>query len=82
MTRKGQVTIPVHIRRKLGLKASDRVAFIESEGRVEIAPARSVTERTAGALKRYSHSPAVSRRQESEGFEQAVAEEVAASRAE
>ena len=35
---KGQVTIPVEIRRKLGLKKGDRVAFIETEEGVLISP--------------------------------------------
>jgi AbrB family looped-hinge helix DNA binding protein len=35
---KGQVTIPVEIRRKLGLKKGDRVAFIETEDGVLISP--------------------------------------------
>ena len=36
VTSKGQVTIPVEIRRKLGLKNGDKVLFIEEEGRVYI----------------------------------------------
>jgi AbrB family looped-hinge helix DNA binding protein len=35
---KGQVTIPVAIRRKLGLKKGDMVAFIETEDGVLISP--------------------------------------------
>ncbi|MDR0929414.1 MAG: AbrB/MazE/SpoVT family DNA-binding domain-containing protein [Oscillospiraceae bacterium] len=31
---KGQVTIPVEIRRKLGLRAGDKVVFVEQEGNV------------------------------------------------
>jgi AbrB family looped-hinge helix DNA binding protein len=31
ITSKGQITIPVEVRRKLGLKAGDRVGFIENE---------------------------------------------------
>ncbi len=34
MTVKGQVTIPVEVRRKLGLRPGDDVAFVEEEGRV------------------------------------------------
>ena len=34
MTRKGQVTIPVETRRKLGLKPGDLVRFVESGDRV------------------------------------------------
>lgn len=48
--RRGQVTIPQPIRTLLGLRAHDRVAFLIRDGHVEIAPAESLTDRTAGAL--------------------------------
>jgi AbrB family looped-hinge helix DNA binding protein len=35
---KGQITIPVEIRRRLGLKKGDMVAFIETEDGVLISP--------------------------------------------
>jgi AbrB family looped-hinge helix DNA binding protein len=31
LTSKGQITIPIEVRRKLGLKAGDRIGFIENE---------------------------------------------------
>ncbi|MGA2217438.1 MAG: AbrB/MazE/SpoVT family DNA-binding domain-containing protein [Terracidiphilus sp.] len=31
ITSKGQITIPVEVRKKLGLKTGDRVGFIENE---------------------------------------------------
>ena len=34
VTSKGQLTIPVEIRRKLGIKNADKVLFIEESGRV------------------------------------------------
>lgn len=34
VTSKGQVTIPVEIRRKLGIKDGDKVLFMEDGGRV------------------------------------------------
>ena len=38
---KGQVTLPISVRRYLGLQANDKVAFvIESNGMVKVAPAR------------------------------------------
>ena len=40
---KGQVTIPAEIRRKLGLKKGDYVAFIETEDGVLISPREVVT---------------------------------------
>lgn len=36
ITSKGQITIPVDIRRKLGVKEGDKVLFIEEAGRVYI----------------------------------------------
>jgi AbrB family looped-hinge helix DNA binding protein len=38
---KGQVTIPAEIRRLLGVKPKDRVAFSVHDGRVELRPART-----------------------------------------
>lgn len=40
---KGQVTIPAEIRRKLGLKKGDYVAFVETEDGVLISPREVVT---------------------------------------
>ncbi len=34
ITTKGQITIPIHIRKKLNLKDGDKVIFIEENGRV------------------------------------------------
>jgi AbrB family looped-hinge helix DNA binding protein len=36
ITSKGQITIPIDIRRKLGVKAGDKVLFIEESGKVYI----------------------------------------------
>lgn len=76
LTRKGQVTIPAEIRAVLGLRGGDKVAFMVARGKVEIAPARSIAERTAGALKRYGRTPPATPEEEREAFAQAVAEEV------
>ena len=34
ITTKGQITIPIHIRKKLNLKDGDKVIFLEENGRV------------------------------------------------
>ena len=34
ITAKGQITIPIHIRKKLNLKDGDKVIFIEENGRI------------------------------------------------
>ena len=36
ITTKGQITIPIQIRRKLNLKDGDKVVFIEQDGKVVI----------------------------------------------
>ncbi len=48
---KGQVTIPVEVRRRLGVGASDRVAFVvTNEGNVELRPERFTLESILGSL--------------------------------
>jgi AbrB family looped-hinge helix DNA binding protein len=42
VTSKGQVTIPVEMRRKLGVRNGDKVVFIEDGGRIVIANAAMV----------------------------------------
>lgn len=37
VTSKGQITIPIDIRRKLGIKEGSKVLFIEDAGRIYIA---------------------------------------------
>jgi len=36
---KGQVTVPIDVRRRLGLKAGDRVEFVFEDGRTVLRPA-------------------------------------------
>lgn len=56
VTRKGQITLPVEIRRSLGIKVGDKVAvsLIETtdgrEPQVILRPVRSVAEMTFGAI--------------------------------
>lgn len=47
---KGQVTIPLEIRKKLGLKKGDRVAFVETENGVLISPQELVAMKTLDKL--------------------------------
>lgn len=77
LTRKGQVTIPVEIRRQLGLRQGDKVAFVQDGDAITVQRALSVTDHTAGALRRYRHTPAPAPQEEREAFAQAVADEVA-----
>ena len=51
VTQKGQVTIPVEIRRVLGIKANDRVTFIIDQDRVCIEPIAESIETIFGAIE-------------------------------
>ena len=73
MTRKGQVTVPAEIRRQLGLKRGDRVAFVLDEGEVRLTRTGSVVERTAGAFR--TRRPALTAEELREAAERAMAEE-------
>jgi len=47
---KYQIVIPLSIRRKLKLRPGQSMLFIETEGRLELIPQRSITE-LRGCLK-------------------------------
>jgi AbrB family looped-hinge helix DNA binding protein len=51
VTRKGQITIPVEIRRSLGIGEGDRVALVLDGDAVRLALSAGVVARTAGILK-------------------------------
>lgn len=38
---KGQITVPVEVRRRLGIKTGDRVEFVFEGGRTVVRPARN-----------------------------------------
>lgn len=79
VTSKGQVTIPVAIRRALDLKEGDRIAVEQRGETVLLRRASSVAERTAGVLAAYRRPTPLSIEEERVAFEAAVAEEVAKS---
>jgi antitoxin PrlF len=76
VTRKGQVTIPAEIRKALGIKEGDKVAFVVEDNQVKLTRKGSIVEQTAGALK--SDIPQLRPREEREATEQAIAEEAIA----
>jgi len=78
ITRKGQVTIPIEIRRALGLNEGDRVTFIQEGEQVRLVPAGSVVARTAGMLNAYRRDPVPTAEELREAAEQAIADDVAA----
>jgi antitoxin PrlF len=49
ITSKGQVTIPIDIRRKLGVKEGDKILFVEEEGKIYILNASMEALRKAQA---------------------------------
>jgi AbrB family looped-hinge helix DNA binding protein len=40
---KGQITVPIEVRHRLGLKQGDRVEFVFEEGRTVLRPSRPAT---------------------------------------
>jgi AbrB family looped-hinge helix DNA binding protein len=51
ITTKGQVTIPAEVRKALGLKPRDKVAFVFNQGEVKIEPSSSTLRLGFGAVK-------------------------------
>lgn len=51
MTKRGQVTVPAEVRRLLGLKPRDKVAFEIDNGEVRIAPASFTLESAYGSVR-------------------------------
>jgi antitoxin PrlF len=74
MTQKGQVTIPVEIRTRLGLKPKDRILFEVEGDEVKLRPAPSKILRGYGSIAPRTTESILKER---EAFEQGVAEEVA-----
>jgi AbrB family looped-hinge helix DNA binding protein len=50
VTKKGQTTLPKHIRDTLGVQAGDRVRYVVLDGEVRILPVRPIR-RLFGALR-------------------------------
>lgn len=51
ITTKGQVTIPIEVRRLLGVKPQDKVMFQVVDGRVELRPVTMTLRSAFGAVK-------------------------------
>jgi AbrB family looped-hinge helix DNA binding protein len=51
MTQRGQVTVPSEVRRLLGLKPKDKVAFSIDQDKVQLKPARFTLESLTGSVK-------------------------------
>ena len=72
VTRKGQITVPAEIRKALGLKEGDKVAWVMEGNQVRLSRTGSVVERTAGILK--GSEPSLTAEELREAGEQAIAE--------
>ena len=75
MTDKGQVTIPIELRRELGFEGGDKFMVVRQGDGVMIRPAVSVAQRTAGILSKYRLPRPLSIEEEREAFERGLAEE-------
>jgi antitoxin PrlF len=51
VTRKGQITIPADIRRKLGIKVGDKIALTVEEDRMSLTPATFTLESAYGSVE-------------------------------
>lgn len=51
ITQRGQVTIPAEVRRVLGVKHRDKVAFTIEDGEVRLAPVSFTLESVYGSVK-------------------------------
>ncbi|HCU26138.1 MAG TPA: AbrB family transcriptional regulator, partial [Deltaproteobacteria bacterium] len=58
LTSKGQITLPIDIRKALSLRSGDRIAFIlEGPGRVRIEPTTLSVKELKGALRSSRSKP-------------------------
>jgi AbrB family looped-hinge helix DNA binding protein len=73
VTRKGQVTIPADIRRALGIKEGDKVAFVLEDDQVKLTRKGSVVEQTAGLMR--NDLPKLTPQEEHDAAAQGIAEE-------
>ena len=75
VTSKGQVTIPVEVRRRLGVRPPDKIAFIIEDHQVRLARRESVVTRTAGVFR--GARPVLGAEEMRELAEQAIARDAA-----
>jgi len=52
LTTKGQITLPLPVRKALGLDVGDRVEFVEENGRFIVVPASQDAKKLKGLIKR------------------------------
>ncbi len=75
LTSKGQVTVPVEVRKRLHLKAGDRITFVfEPDGRVTLQTKRTPFEQVMGILRKPGQRP-ISVREMDRGIARAIQED-------
>ncbi|MFM0053486.1 AbrB/MazE/SpoVT family DNA-binding domain-containing protein [Caballeronia grimmiae] len=76
ITSKGQVTIPVDVRNRLGLESGDRIefSFNEATGRYEVYPATRLLTSLKGIVKKPAKAVSI------DDMNQAIAEQGASAR--
>lgn len=79
MTRKGQITIPIAIRKDLGLREGDHLTLHREGRRIVLENASEALRATAGVFARCALPTPPTPSEESEAVEQAIADEFAAS---
>jgi AbrB family looped-hinge helix DNA binding protein len=76
VTRKGQVTIPVDIRRDMGLNEGDLLGFEKHGNQFVLVRPEDLVRRTSGSLAKYAHNmPSIEPHEMRELAAQAIAED-------
>lgn len=76
VTKKGQITIPVDVRRELGIREGDQVGFIKQGGDYILVRPEDIVRRLAGSLSAYRLPRPLTIEEEDEAYQQGVADEV------
>lgn len=74
LTRKGQVTIPAHLREKLGLQEGDRMVWWEENGLLQLTEAREYVRRMTAEFKALAEANPNRPSLTDEQLEEAIAE--------
>jgi AbrB family looped-hinge helix DNA binding protein len=77
VTRKGQITIPIEIRKELDIREGDHLLVRKVDDKIILENNRDWAQKTAGIVKKYAENvPALDPGDERRWFEEAVADEV------
>jgi antitoxin PrlF len=76
VTKKGQVTIPIEVRRALGISEGDQVGFLRQGDDFILVRPEDIVRRTAGSLSAFRLPRPLSIEEEDEAYRQGVADEV------